>query len=160
MSENTNLKRRTIIRISADEQNLEIAKIVSKRSICVTRHQVGAVITKDNQIISTGYNGSPKGFSHCEEGCVKDRDGTPSGKYHPECLGVHAEMNALIQAGRLAKGGTMYVTNFPCRDCAKLIINAGIIRVVVDNSYPDEEGLKYLRMANIEISFPNGVIVR
>ncbi|MHC1567786.1 MAG: deoxycytidylate deaminase [Candidatus Syntropharchaeia archaeon] len=138
-------------RITIDEYFMEIAKVVSKRSTCV-RHHFGAVIAKDKQIISTGYNGAPRGFPHCiDVGCIRDKKNIESGTRHEECLGVHAEQNALLQAGRDAKGATLYVNACPCKICAKMIINAGIERVVISGDYSDKEGLEFLKRAGIVV---------
>ena len=140
-------------RIDWDEYWMNIAKDVAKRSTCL-RRQIGAVIVKDNVIISTGYNGAPRGFPHClDVGCRRDKLNIKSGERHEECIGVHAEQNALIQAGREAAGATLYVNSYPCKICAKLIINAGIRRVVMSGEYSDREGLEFLRKAGIELTF-------
>ncbi|HEX59258.1 MAG TPA: cytidine deaminase [Methanomicrobia archaeon] len=140
-------------RISVDEYFMEIAKVVAKRSTCL-RRQIGAVIVKNKIIVSTGYNGAPRGLPHCLDiGCIRDELGIASGERHEVCRGVHAEQNALIQAGRSAEGATLYVNAYPCKICAKLIINAGIKRVVVSGEYSDTEGLDLLRDAGVEVVF-------
>lgn len=140
-------------RISVDEYFMEIAKVVAKRSTCL-RRQIGAVIVKNKIIVSTGYNGAPRGLPHCLDiGCLRDELGIASGERHEVCRGVHAEQNALIQAGRSAEGATLYVNAYPCKICAKLIINAGIKRVVVSGEYSDTEGLDLLRDAGVEVVF-------
>jgi len=145
-------------RPSFDEYFMEIAKIVAKRSTCL-RRQVGAVIVKDKHILSTGYNGVPKGFPHCDEiGCVREKLGIPEGERHELCLGLHAEQNAIIQAavfGVSIKGATLYVTHFPCSVCAKMIVNAEIKEVVYLNDYPDELSKEILKKSNIKVrQFP------
>lgn len=138
-------------RIPIDQYFLEIANIIAKRSTCL-RRKIGAVVVKDKKIISTGYNGAPRGFPHClDVGCRRDKMGIASGERHEECIGVHAEQNALLQAGKDAEGATLYVNSYPCKICAKLIINAKIKRVVVSGSYPDKEGLEFLSSANIKV---------
>ncbi|MDF2957426.1 MAG: Deoxycytidylate deaminase [Candidatus Alkanophagales archaeon MCA70_species_1] len=140
-------------RISVDEYFMEIAKVVAKRSTCL-RRQIGAVIVKNKIIVSTGYNGAPRGLPHCLDiGCLRDELGIASGERQEVCRGVHAEQNALIQAGRSAEGATLYVNAYPCKICAKLIINAGIKRVVVSGEYSDTEGLDLLRDAGVEVVF-------
>ncbi|MDF2955679.1 MAG: Deoxycytidylate deaminase [Candidatus Alkanophagales archaeon MCA70_species_2] len=140
-------------RISVDEYFMEIAKVVAKRSTCL-RRQIGAVIVKNKIIVSTGYNGAPRGLPHCIDiGCIRDELGIASGERHEVCRGVHAEQNALIQAGRAAEGATLYVNAYPCKICAKLIINAGIKRVVVSGEYSDHEGLELLKEAGINVVF-------
>ena len=124
-----------------DEYFMEVAEVVAKRSTCLRRN-VGAVVVKDKRILSTGYNGAPTGLPHCGEvGCLRERLGTPSGERHEICRGLHAEQNALIQAARYGislEGSTIYSTTEPCSLCAKMLINAGLRRVVYKDSYPDE----------------------
>jgi len=140
-------------RIPWDEYWMKIVSDVATRSTCL-RRQIGALVVKNNVIVSTGYNGAPKGFPHClDVGCRRDKLNIASGERHEECVGVHAEQNALLQAGRDAEGATLYVNAYPCKICAKLIINAGIIKVVIIGDYSDKEGLEYLRTAGIEITF-------
>jgi dCMP deaminase len=110
------------------------------------------VVSDKKEIISTGYNGVVRGGRHCEDiGCIKDDMEIESGMGHGICPAVHAEQNALVQAGRQAEGATMYLNGFPCKICARLIVNAGIKRLVMRGDYSDEEGLKILQAANIEI---------
>lgn len=120
---------------------MKMAELARTRSTCL-RRGVGAVIVKDNRVIATGYNGVPRGIKHCEEtGCLREQLNVPSGKMHELCRGLHAEQNAIIQAamkGGGIEGGTLYCTTMPCIICTKMIINAGIKRVVVKESYPDE----------------------
>ena len=140
-------------RIPWDEYWMKIVNDVAERSTCL-RRQIGALVVKNNVILSTGYNGAPRGFPHClEAGCRRDKLNIASGERHEECVGVHAEQNALLQAGRDAGGATLYVNAFPCKICAKLIINAGIKRVVMSGEYSDKEGLEYLRMADVELVY-------
>jgi len=140
-------------RIPWDEYWMNIVNDVAERSTCL-RRQIGTLVVKNNVIISTGYNGAPRGFPHClEVGCRRDKLNIASGERHEECVGVHAEQNALLQAGRDAEGATLYVNAFPCKICAKLIINAGIKRVVMSGEYSDKEGLEYLRKVGIELEF-------
>lgn len=131
----------SVNRPSIDEYFMEMAKLVSTRSTCIRRH-VGAVIVKDKRVLSTGYNGAPKGSKHCEElGCIRVELNVPSGTRHELCRGVHAEQNAVIQAayfGVSVKDSTIYTTTFPCSMCAKLLINAGIKEIVYYDGYPDD----------------------
>lgn len=131
----------TELRPDWDSYFMEIAQVVSKRSTCL-RRSVGAVLVADKQILATGYNGTPKGFSHCAEtGCLREQLKVPSGQMHELCRGLHAEQNAVIQAavnGVSIKGATLYCTHQPCVVCTKILINAGIKRVVYANAYPDE----------------------
>ena len=129
-------------RKSKDVYFSEIADLVSTRSTCL-RNTVGAVIVKDSKILSTGYNGAPKGLPHCDElgGCMRNRLGVKSGERHELCRGLHAEQNSIIQAafhGVSVKGAKMYCTTRPCSICTKMIINAGITEVVFMEEYRDD----------------------
>ena len=142
-------------RPSWDEYFMDMAVLTAKRSTCL-RRQVGAVIVKDKHIIATGYNGAPRGVPHCDEkgGCLRQQLNVPSGERHELCRALHAEQNAIIQAatlGQSIEGGTIYVTNQPCVICAKMIINAGISRIVVKEGYPDELAVEILREACLSI---------
>lgn len=132
-------------RPSWDSYYADIAVEVAKRSSCVKR-QIGAVIVVDNRIVATGYNGTPRGVKNCNEGgCVRCNDPSiPSGTRLDECWCSHAEENAIVQsayAGISVKGGTIYSTMSPCITCAKLIVNAGIKRVVYKGEYPQQSML-------------------
>lgn len=133
---------------------MDITQRVASRSTCL-RRQVGAVIVLDKRILSTGYNGAPRGLPHCDEtGCLRERMGIPSGQRQEICRGLHAEQNAVLQAalhGVSVAAGTIYVTHQPCITCAKMIINAGIERVVCAQSYPDELARSFLAEAGIEL---------
>jgi dCMP deaminase len=138
-------------RISRDEYYMNIAIDVSKRGTC-TRRLIGSVVVNGDEIKSTGYNGNPRGLPHCDEiGCIRDDQNIPSGERSEVCTGVHAEQNALLQAGKGANGATMYVTIVPCNTCAKMIINAGIKRVVYLDGYPERMGLELLNEANVPV---------
>ncbi len=146
-------------RPSWDEYFMQMAELTAKRSTCL-RRQVGAIIVKDKHIIATGYNGAPKGLPHCEElgGCYREKLGIPSGERHELCRALHAEQNAIIQAatlGQSIEGATIYVTHQPCIICAKMIINAGIGRIVVRNGYPDKMSEDMVKEANLEIEMLN-----
>ncbi|GAB1467591.1 cytidine/deoxycytidylate deaminase family protein [Candidatus Cloacimonadota bacterium] len=133
---------------------MEMAYLASKRSTCL-RRAVGAVLVRDNQIISTGYNGSPKGVPHCAEvGCLREQLKVPSGQKHELCRGVHAEQNAIIQAainGSSTRGASLYCTHQPCSICARLIINAEIKMVFVSETYPDALGEQLFKEAGVEL---------
>ena len=138
-------------RLSWDKYFMEIAKIVAKRSTC-DRRNVGAVIVKDKNILSTGYNGSPKGLPHCDEAGHEMSDG--------HCVRtIHAEANALIQAakhGVAVDGAVMYLTDSPCYDCLKMLVNSGIKEVVYGEYYDSRYGssskvLKLAKKARIKI---------
>ncbi len=141
-------------RPSWDEYFMSIAKLVATRATCL-RRQVGAVVVKDKQMLATGYNGAPTGAEHCDKvGCLRQKMGIPSGQRHEICRALHAEQNAFLQAARHGvnlKGGTLYITIQPCSICAKMIINVGIKKVVVEGEYPDEFALNFLKEANIEL---------
>jgi len=137
-----------------DEYFIEMLEVVKKRSTCL-RRQVAAIIVKDKRIIATGYNGAPTGIAHClEVGCLREERGIPSGQQHELCRGIHAEQNAIIQAavhGVSVKNSTIYITHSPCVLCGKMIINAGIKRIVYQGSYPDELSMSLLKEAGIEL---------
>lgn len=146
--------KQKIERPTWDEYFAKIAMLVAERSTC-TRHNVGAIIVKDKRILTTGYNGAPAGTADCLDlGCLRDELGIPSGQRHEICRGVHAEQNAIIQAGLYGislKDGTVYCTHSPCSICAKMVINAGIKRFVSffpydDSTFPDlfkEAGVEF-----------------
>ena len=137
-----------------DEYFMEMAFLVSKRSTCL-RRRVGAVIVRDKHVISTGYNGSPRGTKHCEElGCIRQQMNIPSGTRHELCRGVHAEQNAITQAaycGTSVANATIYTTTFPCSMCAKILINAGITEVVYADGYVDDLSKKLFAETNIKV---------
>lgn len=137
-----------------DEYFMEMAEVAEKRSTCI-RRKVGAIIVKDNRIMATGYNGVPTGIEHCgTRGCLRDELKVPSGQRHELCRGLHAEQNAIIQAAHLGQsiaGGTLYCTNQPCVICAKMIINAGIKRIVIKEGYPDNLAVEMLTEAGLNI---------
>ena len=126
-----------------DKAYLKMAQEWAKHSYC-KRTQVGALIVKDRMIISDGYNGTPSGF----ENCCEDKNG----KTHWYVL--HAEANAILKLAastQSAEGATLYLTLSPCKECSKLILQAGIKRLVYINEYSDEDGISFLRNHNIKI---------
>jgi dCMP deaminase len=135
-----------------DDYFMKIAEVVASRSTCL-RRRAGAVLVKDKRILSTGYNGVPKGLPHCEDtGCP--RENCLSGTHHELCRAVHSEQNAIVQAaihGVCIEGATLYCTHQPCALCAKMLINAGIVRIVYHEDYPDEGSLEFLRIAGMEV---------
>lgn len=137
-----------------DQYFIDIASLVASRSTCL-RRQVGAVVVKDRNILATGYNGTPSGITHCEvTGCLREQLKVPSGQRHELCRGLHAEQNAIIQAARHGvnlDGGVLYCTHSPCIICTKMLINAGIQKVVYLEGYPDELSLQMLQEARIEL---------
>ena len=147
-------------RPSWDEYFMKIVDLVKTRSTCM-RRQVGAILVKDKRILATGYNGAPSGLKHCDEvGCLREQLKIPSGERQELCRAIHAEQNAIAQAayaGTSVKGATMYVSLQPCSLCAKLMINAGITKIVFKGSYPDELSLSMLNEAGIElVNFDEG----
>ena len=141
-------------RPSWDEYFLKIAALVAERSTCL-RRQVGAVLVKDKRVLATGYNGAPSGIVHCEEvGCLREKLHVPSGERHELCRGLHAEQNAIIQAAHYGiniDGSIIYVTNQPCSICAKMLINAGIKKVIIRKGYPDKMAREFLDAAGVEV---------
>jgi dCMP deaminase len=131
---------------------MRIAEVVASRSTCL-RRKAGAVLVKDKRILSTGYNGVPKGLPHCEDtGCPREK--YESGTHHELCRAVHSEQNAIVQAaihGVSIEGATLYCTYQPCTLCAKMLINAGITRVVYRDDYPDMESLKFFVQAGVNV---------
>lgn len=138
-----------------DDYFLGIVGLVAKRATCL-RRRVGAALVRDRRILATGYNGAPSGLRHCLEiGCFREQNNIPSGERHELCRGLHAEQNAIIQAalhGVSVNGATLYCTNHPCTICAKMIINAGIVRIVVGGDYRDPLAEEMLAEANIEVN--------
>lgn len=141
-------------RPSLDEYFMELAFIVSKRSTCL-RHENGAVLVKNKHVLSTGYNGSPSGLTHCKVvGCLRNKNRIPSGQRHELCRGVHAESNAIIQAalhGVSTEGATMYTTQQPCSLCTKMIINANITEIIYLEPYPDKLSSELLEETEIKV---------
>ncbi len=134
---------------------MEIVFLIAKRSTCL-RRKVGAVVVKNNRILATGYNGVPTGITHCDAagGCLRMKLDIPSGQRHELCRGLHAEQNAIIQAayhGSSIAGSILYSTTLPCIVCTKMLINAGIIKIIYSEGYPDELSSQMLKESNIEI---------
>ncbi|MDA8178555.1 MAG: deoxycytidylate deaminase [Desulfobacteria bacterium] len=142
-----------------DTYFMDMAKLASRRSSCL-RRAVGAVLVKDRRLLATGYNGVPTGVTHCEVmGCLRERLKVPSGERHELCRGLHAEQNAIIQAayhGVSIRGAHLYCTNLPCIICAKMLINAGVRRIIYLEGYSDtltremldEVGMELLKLAD------------
>ena len=132
-----------IKKLRYDKAYLRMAQTWSELSHC-SRKQVGAIIVKDGMIISDGYNGTPSGFDNCCE--------NNAGETHWYVL--HAEANAILKVAKSThncQGATLYLTLSPCKDCSKLVLQAGISRVVYINEYKDKSGVDFLREAGIEI---------
>ncbi len=142
------------IRPSWNDYFLEVADLVATRSTCL-RRQVGAVLVRDKRIISTGYNGAPRKLKHCSEvGCLRTEKDIPSGERYELCRGVHAEQNAIINAayyGISTQDTVMYCTHQPCIICARIIINAGVEKVVHRGDFQDDIALELMREAGIEL---------
>ncbi len=141
-------------RPSWDEYFLDLADLVASRSTCLRRH-VGAVLVRNERIIATGYNGAPRGLGHCLDiGCLREQMGIPSGHRYELCRGVHAEQNAIINAayyGVSTQETVLYCTNQPCIICARMLINAGIVRVVHRGNFDDDLALQFMQEAGIEL---------
>lgn len=145
----------TTERPSWDDYFMEIAHVVAKRSTCLSRH-VGCVFVAERRILSTGYNGPPKGMAHCEAlgGCLRAQMGIPRGQRQEVCRALHAEQNAIIQAavhGVTLANVTSYTLTQPCVTCAKMLVNAGVRRIVYRDSYPDELAQQILAEAGTEL---------
>jgi dCMP deaminase len=140
-------------RPSWDAYFMQIAHLVAMRATC-PRRQVGAVIVRDRRILATGYNGAPRGLAHCPVG-GPDHDWPDGCMRAGHCIrSLHAEQNALLQAamiGIACEGTTIYVTCQPCNACAKMLINAGIRRVVYEGDYPDDFSLELFRESGMEV---------
>ncbi|OUO50335.1 CMP deaminase [Parabacteroides sp. An277] len=139
------METKTDKQLELDKRYLRMAAIWAENSYC-KRRQVGALVVKDQMIISDGYNGTPSGF---ENVCEDEHNITK-----PYVL--HAEANAITKvaaSSNSSKGATIYVTSAPCIECAKLIIQSGIVRVVYSEKYRTEEGIDLLRRAHIEVDF-------
>lgn len=140
-----------IARPSWDDYFMTIARDVSTRATCL-RRQVGAVIVRDRRILLTGYNGAAKGLPHClDVGCHL---------VNGHCIRcLHAEQNAIIQGayfGVSTAGASLYCTHQPCNMCAKMIVNAGIVKVVIGGQYPDEYAMEVLNSAGVELHYLGG----
>jgi len=141
-----------------DEYFLKMAYLVAERSTC-TRHHVGAVIVRNKRFLTAGYNGAASGVEDCLKlGCLRDEKGIPSGERHEICRAIHAEQNAIIQAGLHGidiSGSTIYCTHSPCILCAKMLVNSRIKKFVTCGRYSDkdfnplfkEAGVKYKVMS-------------
>lgn len=138
-----------------DDYFLRIVAVVAERSTCL-RRRVGALLVRQKRILATGYNGAPTGLPHCAAvGCLREELGVAAGERHELCRGLHAEQNAIIQAalhGVSTEGATLYVSCHPCSVCAKMLVNAGIVRVVQAETYPDALAAEILAAAGIEVT--------
>ena len=134
-----------------------VAHAIRQRADCM-RRQVGAILVKDKRIISTCYNGTPRGTKNCTEGgcerCNGSEEKYPRGTHLDKCVCSHAEENVITQAalhGMPTKDAVLYTTNAPCTTCAKMLINAGIKKIVMEGHYPDELGANLLREVGIVV---------
>ncbi len=140
-----------------DARFMELCKSISNWSSCYqTGRKIGAIIVKNKRILTTGYNGAPSGLTSCMERgeCLRRNLGIPSGTRQEICYAIHAEQNAIIQAAKLGvsiDGATLYCTHQPCVICAKMIINAGINRVVYAEGYPDAFSVDLLNQAGVRL---------
>ncbi|HQT44775.1 MAG TPA: dCMP deaminase family protein, partial [Candidatus Micrarchaeota archaeon] len=141
-------------RPSWDDYFMGIAKMVATRSNCIKRH-VAAVIVKDKRIVSTGYNGTPRGTRNCDQGgCPRCNSFADSGTKLDECFCSHAEENAICQAayhGISIKDSSIYITYSPCLTCTRMIINSGIKEVIYNENYPlGQSSIKLLQEAGVK----------
>ena len=140
-----------------DKRFMELAGVISGWASCYQKdRKIGAVIVKDKRIVTTGYNGAPAGMKTCVERgeCLRKKLGIASGTRHEICYAIHAEQNAIIQAARLGSGicgATLYCTHQPCVICAKMIVNAGIQRVVYREGYPDDFSLQIFEESGVKL---------
>jgi len=141
-------------RPSWEQYFMDITFLVAKRATC-RRRKVGAILVKDKRVLSTGYNGAPMGLDHCLDiGCLREKKNIPSGERHELCRGLHAEQNAIIQAayhGVSVRGSILFCTNLPCIICVKMIINAGIKKIVYGDGYADELSRSMIEESGIEL---------
>jgi len=144
---------------------MEIANTVAKRATC-DRGRSGCVIVRDKQILVSGYVGSPRGLPHCDEvGHLLKQVTHEDGRVSQHCMRtVHAEQNAICQAARLGialEGGTLYCRMTPCRTCAMLIINCGIVRVVCERKYHDgQDSERMFAQAGVSLEFMNDEVMQ
>ena len=145
-------KNSQLVRPHFDTYFMRLAELASSRSNCMKRGN-GAIITKDQRVISTGYNGTAFGLVNCNEGgCKRCNDNVHQGIDLDKCLCLHAEESAVIEAGRpRTLGATLYTTSYPCQLCTKMIIQAGIVRIIFNKNYDSELSKEMLSLTNIEI---------
>ena len=138
-----------------DDRFVEMAYLIASWASCYKENRkIGCVIVKNKRIMTTGYNGAPAGVRTCVERgeCLREKLGIPSGTKQEICYATHAEQNAIIQAAKLGvniDGSTLYCTHQPCILCAKMIVNAGIVRVVYHSGYPDDFALDIFKEAGV-----------
>lgn len=147
-------KRKLVTNLEIDQHFMKIAYQESKNSTC--RRQVGAVFVKDNNIIATGYNGSPTGVKSCQEdgGCMRQKDNIKSGTMQEHCKAIHAEQRAIVNVvnkGIKIEDSTLYVTTYPCSICARMLIECKLKRIVYDGNYFDQISHDMLEEANVKV---------
>jgi len=140
-----------------DQRFMDMTELVSEWSSCYQHNRkIGALVVKDKRVMTTGYNGAPSGIQSCvEKGeCLRRTLNIPSGTMQEKCYAIHAEQNAILQAARIGvsiKDATLYCTHQPCVICSKMIVNAGISRVVFKYAYPDEFAMQILTEAGVQV---------
>jgi dCMP deaminase len=140
-----------------DKRFMDLTETIAKWSSCFkSDRNVGAVIVKNKRILTTGYNGAPSGIKSCKEKgeCLRVNLGIQSGTRHELCYAIHAEQNAIIQAAKMGvciEGATLYCTHQPCVICSKMIVNAGITRVVYAKPYPDEFSQEIFKESGVKL---------
>ena len=135
-----------------DDYFLSLLPHIATRSTCL-RRQIGALLVRNKQIISTGFNGAPTGVKHCLT-CMREDKKIPSGQKQELCYAVHSEVNAILQAachGISTLGTTLYTSTFPCSICARILINAGIEKIVYTDEYTDPFAKELLEEAEIKM---------
>ena len=136
---------------------MDLAYSIAEWSSCYQENRkIGAIIVRNKRILTTGYNGAPSGIPSCVERkeCLRRQMDIPSGTRQELCYAIHAEQNAIIQAAKLGvsiEEATLYCTHQPCVICAKMIVNAGIARVVYEQGYPDEFSLRIFAEADVAL---------
>lgn len=140
-----------------DARFMELTHAIANWSSCYQKNRkIGAIIVRNKRIITTGYNGAPAGIKSCVERgeCLRRNRNIPSGTHQELCYAIHAEQNAIIQAAKLGvsiEGATLYCTHQPCVICAKMIVNAGIARVVYGEGYPDDFAIQIFGEADVRL---------
>lgn len=140
-----------------DKRFMDLTKTIAKWSSCYqSNRNIGAIIVKNKRILTTGYNGAPAGIKSCKEKgeCLRQKLNIPSGTRHELCYAIHAEQNAIIQAAKLGvsiEDATLYCSHQPCVICSKMIVNAGITRVVYEKPYPDDFSHEIFNEAGIAL---------
>ena len=140
-----------------DIRFMKMAYMIAEWTSCyVEGRSIGAVIVKDKRVMTTGYNGAPQGMKTCKEKgvCLRRNMGIASGTRAEVCYAIHAEQNAILQAAKLGisiDGATLYCTHQPCSVCAKMIVNAGINRVIYQQGYPDSFSLEIFAEAGVKL---------